>query len=253
MRHFFEQVTKEAGDAALKKFKMAGLRFGTKRNAADVVTEADERANEIYLTHIKAKYPHHGIISEETGEHEAHREYVWIIDPLDGTRNFLTHTPLWGTMVALARNKQVIAAAIYDPCQHELMYAERGKGTYKNGKKVYCSRTRSLMYSYGSVSAMVRKERFTFMTKLMKHTGGEDVWISGFGSIAVSALYVADGRRDWIASTGAFVWDYAAPALILSESGCRVSNSNGQEWQMDDRSLIAANPKLHRKLIDVLR
>ncbi len=253
MRQFLAQITKEAGNAALKKFKMTGLKYGTKRNVADIVTEADELANEILLARIHAKFPHHGIISEETGAEQDHAEYVWIIDPLDGTRNFLTHTPLWGTMVALARNRRVVAAAIYDPCQNEFLHAEKGKGAYRNGEKVHCSDTRDLVYSYGSISAMVRGERLAFMSKLMRYTGGEDVWISGFGSIATSVLYVADSRRDWIASTGAFIWDYAAPSLILSEAGCKVTNIKGRTWQMSDRTLIAANPMLHRKLLHIVR
>lgn len=253
MRQFLAHITKEAGDAALKKFKMAGLKYGIKKNAADIVTEADELANEIYLTRIKEKFPHHGIISEETGEYERDREYVWIIDPLDGTRNFLTHTPLWGTMAALTRKGHVIAAAIYDPCHCELVLAERGKGTFRNGTKIHCSSTDNLTYSYGSISAMVRKERLAFMMKLMRHTGGEDVWISGFGSIAISVLYVADGRRDWMASTGACLWDYAAPSLILSEADCKVTSAKGRPWQISDRSLIAANPMLHRQLIRVVK
>ncbi|OGL87541.1 hypothetical protein A3I42_02765 [Candidatus Uhrbacteria bacterium RIFCSPLOWO2_02_FULL_49_11] len=253
MRQFLAQITKEAGDAALKKFKMAGLKYGTKRNSADIVTEADELANEMLLARIHAKFPRHGIISEETGEYESGREYVWIIDPLDGTRNFLTHTPLWGTMVALSRKGRVITAAIYDPCHHELVLAEKGKGAYRDGAKIRCSSTDDLAYSYGAISAMIKKERLAFTIGLMRHTGGEEVWISGFGSIAVSASSVAAGRRDWFVSSGAYVWDYAAPALILSEAGCKVTNTKGRTWQMNDRALIAANPLLHRKLIRLMK
>src|SRR3989338_11663830 len=187
MRNFIEHITRKAGNTALKYFKKSGLKCSHKKNIADVVTEADHASNKMLLTAIKKRFPTHGIISEETGEEQTSAEYVWIIDPLDGTRNFLTHTPLWGVMVGLARKKQMIAAAIYDPNHDELVYAERGKGAYLNGKRVHCSRTIDIPYSYGTMSAMMRADKMRLLPRLLQYAGHE-VWVNNVGSAAVNAI-----------------------------------------------------------------
>src|SRR5665213_3078946 len=101
---------------------------------------------------IKQKYPTHGIISEETGEYHSNAEYCWVIDPIDGTRNFATRTPLFAVMVSLIRNGVVEMATIYNPCTNELFFAKKGKGTFCNGKKVHCSEQKLWKGSWGAGS-----------------------------------------------------------------------------------------------------
>ncbi|HLE17421.1 hypothetical protein A3J43_01495 [Candidatus Uhrbacteria bacterium RIFCSPHIGHO2_12_FULL_54_23] len=251
MRNFIEHITRKAGNTALKYFKKPELKFSHKKNIADVVTEADHASNKVLLDAIKKRFPAHGIISEETGEEQTSAEYVWIIDPLDGTRNFLTHTPLWGTMVGLARNKQMIAAAIYDPNHDELVYAERGKGAYLNGKRIHCSLT--LPFSYGVINTILRSSDLRFITRLANNKEGEGVWAGNVGSAAMMAISVATGRRDWAVVSFRHIWDQAMLTLACHEAGCRTSDFTGKPWAWESRGIVVANAVLHKKLMRMVK
>ena len=252
METFIKRITKEAGDAILKKFGKIGVKY-TKEDAVDVVTEADLISNKILIGAIKKKYPTHAIISEETGEHQNGAEYCWIIDPLDGTRNFATRTPMFGVLVGLARNGKMEMATIYNPCTDELFFAQRGKGSFLNGKRTHCSKHKTWADSYGLVNVeMSGKRKSLIVRKLLKNSKKEKIWISAVGSSAISTLYQADGRRDWRVSVGGGLWDYASPALILKEAGCVVTNLKGEPWSIKDREILAANKYIHPRLLKIV-
>jgi myo-inositol-1(or 4)-monophosphatase len=251
MKTFIKQITKEAGAAILKKFGKIGVKY-TKADATDVVTEADLAANKIITDAIKKKYPTHAIISEETGEHQNGAEYCWIIDPLDGTRNFSTKTPMFAVMIGLARNGKIELATIYNPCTNELFFAKKGKGTFLNGKKVHCSEHRSWVNGWGFVSSNLSEKNMVHLKKLLKYSEIEKFWISAFGSSGISTIYQASGRRDWGISKSGGLWDYASPSLILSEAGCKVTNFKGEPWSIKDREILVANKYLHPKLLKII-
>jgi myo-inositol-1(or 4)-monophosphatase len=251
MEKFIKQITKKAGTAILKKFGKVSVKY-TKENAADVVTEADLAANNIITKAIKKKYPSHAIISEETGEHQNGAEYCWIIDPLDGTRNFLTRTPMFAVMIGLAHNGKMELATIYNPCTDELFFAKKGRGTFLNGKKVRCSQQKTWKNSWGLTSVNVSGKNAANLNKLLKYSAKEEFWMSALGSAGVSVMYQADGRRDWRASQGGGLWDYAAASLILTEAGCKVTNFKGEPWSLKDREILSANKYLHSKLLKIM-
>jgi myo-inositol-1(or 4)-monophosphatase len=223
MEQFIKEITKKAGAAILKKFGKVGIKY-TKKDATDVVTEADLIANKIIIDAIKKKYPDHAIISEETGEYQVGAEYCWIIDPLDGTRNFSTRTPMFAVMVGLARNDEMKMATVYNPCANELFFAQKGKGAFLNNKRVHCSKQKTWKDSWGLISANLSERNAAVMDKLLKYSKKEIFWVSALGSGGVSAMYQANGRRDWRISRGGGLWDYAPTSLILSEAGCKVTN-----------------------------
>lgn len=251
METFIKQITKESGKAIYKKFGKIGVKY-TKLDSADVVTEADLIANKIITSAIKKKYPKHSIISEETGEHLSGAEYCWIIDPLDGTRNFSTRTPMFAVMIALARNGEIELATIYNPCTDELVFAKKGKGTFLNGKKIHCSEQKSWVNSWGLVSSNMSEKNVAYLDKLFKYSTKEKFWISALGSSGISTLFLADGRRDWRASKGGGLWDYASPYLILTEAGCKVTNFKGEQWSIKDREILVANKYLYPKLLKIM-
>ncbi|MFA5184747.1 MAG: inositol monophosphatase [Patescibacteria group bacterium] len=251
MEKFIKQITKEAGLAILKKFGKVGVKY-TKKDAVDVVTEADLIANNIITKAIKNKYPSHAIISEETGEHQNGAEYCWIIDPLDGTRNFLTRTPLFAVMIALAHKGKIELATMYNPCTNELFFAKKGSGAFLNNKRVNCSQQKSWQNSWGLVSSNMTEKNAANLYKLLKYSKKEKFWMSAFGSAGVAAMYQADGRRDWRASRGGGLWDYAAASLILAEAGSKVTNFKGEPWSIKDREMLSANKYLHAKLLKIM-
>jgi len=252
MEEFIKQITKEAGKAVSKIYGMVGHEY-TKGNIADVVTKADLLASKILIDSIKEKYPDHGIISEEEDDHNIDAEYTWIIDPLDGSRNFSTRTPLFGVMVALAHRGELELAAIYNPIQDELFFAKKGSGAFRNGEKIHCSETKEFEHCYGvCLAAFTSPRRIETVLNLVKYAYKEIFWFNQFGNVSISVAMVADGRRDWYFSGGKTPWDYAAGALLLKEAGCIVTDLEGNPWKIGSVGLVAANKYLHPKLLEII-
>lgn len=250
MEDFIKKITREAGTITLKYFGKIGVKY-TKKDITDVVTEADLKSNHHLVNRIKKQFPDHGIISEELGRHQTAAKYVWIIDPLDGTRNFATHTPLFGVVVALAYQNRIILAAIYDPVHDELFFAKKGKGAFCNKQKIHCSPQKKWQHSFGCIGAAWRPKRLGVTKNLLALAEQEAFWVSSFGSTSITSTYLADGRRDWYISFDSCMWDYAAASLILSEAGCIATNKDGRPWQLGDDTLVAANKYLHPKLLQL--
>lgn len=251
MEKFIQEIIRQAGAIALRKFGKAGVKY-TKAHATDVVTEADLAVNRFLVNAIKKKYPSHGIISEETGEHQPGAEYIWIIDPIDGTRNFAKHAPLFAIMIGLSRKGKMEMAAIYDPCRDELACARKNRGAFLNGKKVTGSKCKTWSESWGIMTSRFATKGRAFVSKLLKHKPRESFWVGSLGSIGVNAIYLAAGRRDWQVSPSGGLWDYAPVALILREAGYKVTNFKGKNWSLEDREMVAAPKQLHKTLLRII-
>ncbi|MDO8559747.1 MAG: inositol monophosphatase family protein [bacterium] len=250
---FTADITRQASRLVSRRFGRSGVKY-TKENRADVVTEADLAANRLLVQAIKKKFPSHGIVSEEQPDWQKDAEYLWLVDPLDGTRNFSTGTPLFGVMVAVAKNGVLQHAAIADPPNGKLYLAHRGRGATCNGKPVHCAATKDWVYSYGCTGAGLRANKLASLQRLIASAAREPLWLSMFGSAAVAAMYVADGRRDWAFSrSSGGVWDYAAGVLLMEEAGCTVTDMDGKPWTLASTSLVAAVPALHAKLLSLVR
>ncbi len=251
-----EQLLKEiiiqAGEVVLDFYGNSHITH-TKQDEADVVTNADLASSNLILSAIKEHFPDHGIISEEEEDIQTDSEYVWIVDPIDGTRNYATHTPLFGISIAVARNNAVEYAAVYLPVTDELFYAKRGCGATVNGSPIECSKKDSLQLSYGIGFTSWHHERIDIIQAFVDAAKKYDYWITGAGSVVVSAVYVAAGRRDWFIINNCNVWDYAAASLILSESGCRVTNFKGEDWTLSEDEFLAANERLHAQLLEIIQ
>jgi len=226
----------------------------TKKDAADVVTEADLAANNYLIKQIKSNFPSHGIVSEETGDYQKGAEYVWYIDPLDGTRNYSVGTPLYCTMLGLAKNGKMFMSAVYAPSLNQFYFAKAGHGAFLNGKKVLCSQQKKLKGSWGSSSCKITKESLKIDKKMKDLATDESIWVSSYACTGINAMDVAAGRHDWFYSFWGGIWDYAAPSLILQESGCLVTDTTGRAWNLNNhKGLVAANKILHKQIIKALK
>lgn len=254
-RKFIETITVKAGKATLKHFGKKNFAY-SKKTENDVVTHADLASNKILIDAIKKNFPSHGIISEEEKAYKQDAEYVWIIDPLDGTRNFSKEILLYCVMVALTKNNVAIQAAIYLPYMDELYYAEKDKGLYKNGKRIYCSKKDDYKNSCGIFGASGQSKFKNVVAGIVNGTDTHNAWIQDFGAIGVNAVYTASGKFDWfiVPASWSSIWDFVAPALILKESGCKVTGFDGKEWKIGkDLSILAANPAVHAKIMQVIQ
>ncbi|HYD03743.1 MAG TPA: inositol monophosphatase [Alphaproteobacteria bacterium] len=251
VRSFVEKTIVEAGTEIMKYYGKESLGSKEKTSKADIVTNADHASNKIICDAIAKKYPNHTILSEE-GEHVVGKGYTWVIDPLDGTKNFSLTTPLFGVFIALVYNGEVIVGGCYLPVMKELFYAQKGIGLTLNGKRVYCS-NEDLEHSYGAGSIKWSTVNSKLWIKFANYANKETFYIAALGSAALSASYTACGRRDWyVSSAKGGVWDFAVSALMLKEAGCKISKLDGSEWKFGDVEMVAANPVLHRKLISII-
>lgn len=251
MDAFIKKTAREAGVLIYKKFGKVGHKF--KKDVTDFLTEADIAANKLIVTAIKKKYPTHSIISEETGEDFSNSDYCWIIDPIDGTRNYATGIPLFGVMIGLAYKGEMVLGAIYNPCTDEFVFAKKGKGAYLNGKRIHCSEQKSWPASYGILNSRFTSNKL-LLAGIPKFNKNNLSCINSFGSCATDAIYIATGRRDWKATgdTDHGIWDLAMPAIILKEAGCKVTNYKGEDWSLKDKTIVIANKHLHPTLLKIV-
>ncbi len=251
MDQFIETTTKEAGGKLLEMFGTAKV-LGAKNGVMDIVTEADVASQEILVSAIKSTYPDHGIVSEESAAYQTDADYVWYLDPLDGTKNFSTGVQLFGINLAVTYKNKLKYAAIYLPALNDFCWAEAGRGTYLNGKKVTCSEKQNWTGIYGLGSVQFSPKTLKFQQAL-DELSGHSAWTSAVACTAVSGIWMAAGKRDWYVSTLNTSWDHAAPALVAQEAGCVVTDFKGAAWQPGTDGLVVANKYLHPKLLELVQ
>jgi myo-inositol-1(or 4)-monophosphatase len=251
-QHFIKKISREAGEIVRKKYGKVGIKY-TKGHASNIVTEADLKSEALLIGKIKEKYPDHGIISEEAGEYQVDAEYIWYIDPLDGSNNFVSQLPIFCVMISVAKNNVLEAGVILDPIHNQLYYAERGRGVTLNDVPVECSKKAEFADTLGYVSSRIFEDRIPLWHKLLERSKQGKFWVHAFGCVGIAAAHVASGSMDWLIGTKVHIWDYACPAIVLTESGCIVTNATGEPWQLGDKEFIAATPKLHSELLDVVQ
>lgn len=260
MKNFIENTVREAGVVALEKFRSVGVAY-TKANENDVVTEADVAINDLLVERIGAAYPEHGIITEEADAKNKDAEYVWIADPIDGTLNFSKGVPIFGIMLAVSRKGDITHGAIFDPVHDELLYAQKSNGVTLNGKPVCCSRRKEWKNSVGHLPSFIAMPqdggtlfhlRMQLLRNLLDQAQDSGLYAYELGSVAISSLYTAIGKRDWYVSIGGYDWDYAAAKVALEEAGCVVSDFWGKPWKLGERTFVAANSDLHKILIEII-
>lgn len=253
MDRFIQQIAREAGEVVLKRFGKDGVHYTKSAHRGDAVTKADLLSDKIITTAIKKKYPTHGILAEESGKWQEDSDYIWTIDPIDGTLNFASGVPLFGVMIGLVHRGIVILSAIYLPVSGELFFAKKGKRAYMNGKKIHCSRTSNFSLSAGIGPTWLRPRFVKFMTHLIKESKDKHMVFNGFSSMAIDVAYVATGRRDWFVSFNAGTHDFVPSALLLKEAGCKVTDTKGRPWKFGMLEMVAANKTLHKQLLKLTK
>lgn len=252
MEKFIQTITKKAGAAVLKKFGKVGVHYTKSHERWDVVTKADLLSEKILISAIRRRYPKHGIISEESGTMNEGAEYVWILDPIDGTLNYSLGVPAFGVMVCVVHKGKVILSAINMPATKEFFFAKAGGGAYLNGKRIHCTKSKRLQTSFGMHGTTLNPRTMRFLKNLLRFSKHGHVLLGSFSSPA-NACYVATGQRDWIVSLSGQIWDFAPEYLILKEAGCKVTDTKARPWKLGQLEMVAANPVLHKQLIKLTK
>ncbi|MFN7724547.1 MAG: inositol monophosphatase family protein [Rubrivivax sp.] len=221
----------------------------------DFVSEIDQLAERAIIDILLEAYPGHGILAEESGREfgAANSEFVWIIDPLDGTTNFLHGFPVYCVSIALAFRGVVQQAVVYDPTRNDLFYASRGRGAYLNDKRLRVSRRTRLSDSLVGTSFPVRKgDNFKRYMKMFEEVMQGCAGLRRPGAAALDLCYVAAGYYDGFFETGLNAWDIAAGSLMITEAGGLIGNFSGEADFMFQREVVAGNPKVYGQLVQIL-
>ncbi|EXL10402.1 inositol monophosphatase family protein [Aquamicrobium defluvii] len=247
--------------AAMKAGRSLSRDFGEVQNLqvslkgpGDYVSQADRRAEDIVYTELSKARPGYAFLMEERGAVDgADDQHRWIVDPLDGTTNFLHGIPVFAISIALERQGQLVAGVVYNPVMDELYTAERGGGAFMNDRRLrVAARTRLSDAVIGcGIPHLGRGHHGNFLVEL-RNVMGEAAGVRRLGSAALDLAYVAAGRMDGYWETGLSAWDVAAGLLLVREAGGFASEPDGGQDMLESGNVVAGNEAIHRALVNTL-
>lgn len=250
-KEFAFELARGAGAILLQHFGQA--RIASQKGPIDFVTEADLASEKFMVQTLQQEFPDHGIITEETEEKKTQTEYTWLLDPLDGTINYLHGYPHFCVTVALRKAGQIILGIVYDPSRDELFWGERGRGAYLGQKRLQASSTEELIsalltsgFPY-DIATTPRTNLREFSDLALVSQGPRCS-----GSAALDLCYVAVGRVDGYWETGVKPWDTAAGGLLVEEAGGKVTDYHGGTWHPFMGEVLASNGRIHAALVQAL-
>lgn len=224
------------------------------KQASDFVTNIDRESEELVLTTIKKKYPHHHFLAEESIKERETGDYRWIIDPLDGTTNFIHTYPVFSVSIALEYRGEIILGVVYDPLRDEIFTAEKGKGTFMNGKHVKVSAISDLKNCLITTGFPFRRKKYIDdYLKLFKNIFHKVSDIRRAGSAALDLAYLACGRCDGFFEIGLSPWDVAAGSILITEAGGIVSDFGGGSDYLSSGNIVAGIPSLHKAILNEVK
>ena len=225
------------------------------KGPGDFVTASDKKVEKILIEELQKARPNYSILSEEIGEINNDESFRWIIDPIDGTSNFLHGIPHFAISIGLEHDKEIICGIVYDPIKDEMFTAEKGNGSYINNQRMRVSSRSDLkdciIFSGGPrYDSENRELTFKEYKKFSLKVG---IPIRKFGSGSLDMAYVAAGRCDGFWSRDLNYWDIAAGIILVREAGGYVTDFNGENKYNQNKTLLAGNSKINREMIEILK
>jgi len=247
------KAAREAGKIINRASQDVGSLTVMTKDVNDFVSEVDRSAEETIISILKEAYPTHGFFGEESGKTNQEADAIWIIDPLDGTTNFLHNFPAYCVSIALQEKGVLTQAVIYDPVHNDLFTATKGRGAFLNDKRIRVANRAKLQS--GLISTGFPFKDFTYLDTylaifkdMMKKTSG----IRRPGSAALDLAYVAAGYSDGFFEMNLSAWDIAAGALIVQEAGGIVGDFEGNGSWLETGHIVAGNPKIFSQMLQVI-
>jgi len=247
------RAARSAGDIIARAMDRLDTLTVTTKSRNSFVSEVDKMAEAEIIAILRKAYPDHAILAEESGE-QAGDDYQWIIDPLDGTTNFLFGFPQFAVSIALRHKGRLEQAVIYDPVRDELFTASRGSGAQLNGRRIRVSNRHKLEDSLIGTGFPYADMRYLdpymdMLKTVIPRTAG----VRRAGAASLDLAYVAAGRLDGFWEFGLSPWDIAAGVLLIEEAGGLVSDFSGGQSFMDTGHIVAGNPRLFKVLLQTLQ
>lgn len=252
MKNTLYKALEESGKI-LKEFFDKDFAIESKDVISNLVTEVDKRSESRIIEVIRSNFPAHNILSEEIGALNTSSDVKWIIDPIDGTINYAHGIPICCVSIGLEVAGKIVMGGIYNPFGNELFFAEKGKGSYLNGKKIHVSEesnfSKSLLvtgfpYKTGS-NPNNPVEVFSAIVK-------NDIPVRRLGSAALDICWTACGRFDGFWEYNLNAWDVAGGFIILTEAGGKVTDFQGGEYSVYNKEILATNGHIHQELLDII-
>ncbi len=242
-----EAVIKKTGDLVLSYFhQTASYR---EKETGELVTEADLASERYLIEQLTKLLPGAAVIGEELGYTDGSNDYCWVIDPLDGTTNFIHQLPYFCISVALTYKGEPIFGAVYQPLTKEYFYTLRGQGAFLNGRKIQVSDLSHIDKSVIVIGFPYKKgERFEHMLHLMSEIAPKTFAFRNFGAAALDLAYVAAGRLDAVFFEDLAWWDVAAGMLLIKEAGGITSDFEGNPIDESYKTFLGAGPALYKEL-----
>ena len=218
----------------------------------DFVTEVDHASEEAIIDTLLTAYPDHGILAEESGSQHGnpHADHIWIIDPLDGTTNFIHGFPVYCVSIALQVRGRIEQAVVYDPSRNDLFTATRGRGAFLNDRRIRVSKRTQLKECLISTGFPFRPgDAFQTYMQMLGDVMPRCAGVRRPGSAALDLAYVAAGFSDGFFEMGLSPWDVAAGSLLITEAGGLIGNFTGESDFLEQKECLAANPKIYGQLV----
>lgn len=246
------RAARAAGEVIVRSMDQVADIQISEKGLNDFVSEVDRKAESVIIDAILKAYPRHSILAEESG-HSGEGEFQWIIDPLDGTTNFLHGFPQFAVSIALKHGDSLEQAIIYDPLRQELFTATRGGGAYMNSRRIRVSKRKELSGSLlGTGFPFGNSFKLEVFIKTFRTLFPLAAGIRRAGAASLDLAYVASGRLDGFWEFGLKPWDMAAGALLIQEAGGIVTSVNNDNTYMKSGTILAANGKLHEEIVKLL-
>ncbi len=247
-----KHIARKAGEVILDGYKN-NFKIFYKTNLSNLVTEIDKKSEELIIEFVNKNFSGHSIIAEESGKSQKKSDYLWVIDPLDGTTNFAHGLPLFSVSIGVCKNNETLYGVVYDVMHNKLFAAEKGKGAFCNGEKL-------------SVSTVKQLERSLLVTGFPYDLGRNfDIALNRFGkflkksqavrrlgSAAIDLCYVAEGIFEGFWEEQLNPWDVAAGMLIVEEAGGSISDFNGNKIDLYAKEILATNGHIAEEMIKVI-
>ncbi len=243
------------GGSVLKTFWERNERLAVdEKGRNDYVTQVDREGEKEIVSYLNAKFPDHDVMAEEFSRKKSGSRFVWQVDPLDGTTNFIHRWPVFCVSIALLIDDEISVAAVYDPIKDDLFHAVKGQGAYVNDTKISVSQP-------GSLGRCLLATGFPF--KEQKQLGTYLIMFDGFcrdtsgirraGSAAIDLAYTAAGIFDGFWEMGLSSWDIAAGALLVREAGGIVTDLHGGDGFLESGDIAAASPLIHSEMMKIIQ
>ena len=227
------------------------------KGPGDFVTVSDKRVEKILIDELQRARPNYSILSEEIGLIKKDEEFKWIIDPIDGTANFLHGIPHFGISIGLEHNKEIICGIIYDPIKNEMFFAEKGNGSYLNDQRMRVSARSKLMdciiFTGGPSFKSNDEDKKLSLKEYEKFSSKIGTPLRKMGSASLDMAYVAAGRCDGFWQRNLNYWDIAAGIILVKEAGGFVTDFNGNDKYIENKNILVTNSKINEQMIEILK